>query len=78
MNSQLANKIIQIFVKHFDKDANLVIESKTFECLSLDELDKIEAIMRMEDEFSIEISDEEADNFNSVNDIIKCIENKLS
>ncbi|HSQ34017.1 MAG TPA: acyl carrier protein [Peptostreptococcaceae bacterium] len=42
--------------------------------LEADSLDAVEIIMALEDEFSIEISDEEAENFKNLGDICKYIE----
>lgn len=74
---QLKNKVVQIFVNHLNKDANSFDCERSFAENNLDELDIIEAIMRIEDEFSVEISDEEADKFNAVQDIITCVNNKI-
>jgi acyl carrier protein len=42
--------------------------------LEADSLDAVEIIMALEDEFSVEISDEEAENFKNIGDICKYIE----
>jgi acyl carrier protein len=42
--------------------------------LEADSLDAVEIIMALEDEFSLEISDEEAENFKNIGDICKYIE----
>jgi len=42
-----------------------------------DSLDQVELIMALEDEFSIEIPEEDAEKLKTVNDIIKYIEEKI-
>ena len=42
--------------------------------LEADSLDAVEIIMALEHEFSVEISDEEAENFKNIGDICKYIE----
>lgn len=42
--------------------------------LEADSLDAVEVIMALEDEFGIEIPDEEAENFKTIGDIAKYIE----
>ncbi|RKY76189.1 acyl carrier protein [candidate division KSB1 bacterium] len=42
-----------------------------------DSLDQVELIMALEDEFSIEIPEEDAEKLKTVNDIIKYIEEKV-
>jgi acyl carrier protein len=47
-----------------------------FSELGLDSLDKVEIIMYLEEEFNIEITDEEGDNVNTVKDLVELIQNK--
>lgn len=42
--------------------------------LEADSLDAVEVIMALEDEFGIEIPDEEAENFKTIGDIAKFVE----
>ncbi|HEV5824314.1 acyl carrier protein [Streptococcus pneumoniae] len=44
--------------------------------LDADSVDLMEFILTLEDEFSIEISDEEIDQFQSVGDVVKIIQGK--
>lgn len=44
--------------------------------LEADSLDAVEIIMAIEDEFDIEIPDEDAEKFQSVGDIVKYVEEK--
>ncbi|KAK1427902.1 hypothetical protein QVD17_16625 [Tagetes erecta] len=63
-------------VKKFDKiDATKVTESADFQKdLSLDSLDRVELVMAFEQEFSIEISDEEADKLKCCADVANYIQ----
>ncbi|MCF7668231.1 MAG: acyl carrier protein [Verrucomicrobia bacterium] len=49
-------------------------EAKFIEDLSADSLDIVELIMALEEEFGIEVSDEEAEKLLSVGDVCKFIE----
>ncbi|OIT22503.1 PREDICTED: acyl carrier protein 3, mitochondrial [Nicotiana attenuata] len=62
-------------VKKFDKiDATKVNESADFQKdLSLDSLDRVELVMAFEQEFSIEIPDEEADKLKCCADVAQYI-----
>ena len=62
-------------VKNFDKvDAKKVTPTATFKTdLGLDSLDAVEVVMAMEEEFSIEIPDTDADNIKSTQDAIEYI-----
>lgn len=62
-------------VKAFDKvDQSKISASSTFaNDLGLDSLDTVEVVMAIEEEFSLEIPDKEADDIKSVADAIKYI-----
>jgi len=46
--------------------------------LQADSLDAVEIMMALEDEFEIEIPDEDAENFKNIGDIVKYIEGKIA
>lgn len=48
----------------------------TIEGLGLDSLDMVEVVMKCEDEFDLEIEDEAAEKFKTVEDLVKHIESK--
>ncbi|MGI6204570.1 MAG: acyl carrier protein [Anaerovoracaceae bacterium] len=45
--------------------------------LEADSLDAVEIIMAIEDEYGIEIPDEDAENFQTIGDIVKFVESKI-
>lgn len=45
--------------------------------LEADSLDAVEIIMAIEDEFGVEIPDEEAEKFKNIGDIVRYVEAKL-
>ena len=53
-----------------------ITESTTIEELGADSLDLVEAIMTIEDEFGIEIDDEDVKNLKTVGDILNYISQK--
>lgn len=60
-----------------DDADTITLETSLIEDLEADSLDAVEVIMALEDEFGIEIPDEEAENFKIIGDIYKFIdENK--
>ncbi len=58
-----------------DEVESITLETSLAEDLEADSLDAVEVVMALEDEFGIEIPDEEAQNFKTVSDICKYIEN---
>lgn len=62
-------------VKNFDQvdPSKVSPETKFSEDLGLDSLDVVEVVMAIEDEFAIEIPDQEADKITSIADAIEYI-----
>lgn len=72
--SDIAQKVKDIIVEQLGVDAAQVTEDAKFvEDLSADSLDTVELVMALEEEFSIEIPDEDAEKITSVGDAIKYI-----
>ena len=62
-------------IKEILKDeSKITLDAKLKEDLELDSLDSVELIMSAEEEFGIEIPDEDVMNFKTVNDIVNYIE----
>ena len=55
-------------------ESKITLDAKLKEDLELDSLDSVELIMSAEEEFGIEIPDEDVMNFKTVNDILNYIE----
>lgn len=51
-------------------------ETSLMKDLEADSLDAVEIIMEIESEFDIEIPDEEAEKFQSIDDIVKYVDSK--
>lgn len=71
----MLKKIAQIIKREMDlKDIEITRETKIIEDLGADSLDAVELIMTLEDEFGVTVSDEVAQNFKTVGDIIDFLE----
>ena len=53
-------------------------ESSFIDVLGADSLDTVEVVMALEEEFSIEIPDEDAEKITTVGEAVKYINNKIS
>jgi acyl carrier protein len=60
------------------EEAVVQMETHLMKDLEADSLDAVEIIMAIEDEFDIEVPDEDAEKFQSVGDIVKYIEEKIN
>lgn len=68
-------KIRQILADQLDVDEETItMESDIVEDLEADSLDVVDLIMSMEDEFGVEVPDEEIENFHTVGDIVRYVE----
>ena len=78
MTDEMKSKIKNIISKQLAVAEEQVTDDSSFvEDLNADSLDLVEMIMAFEEEFSIEISDEEAENIKTVKDIYTYIDNRL-
>jgi len=60
--------------EQLERDVNEVTNEASFiDDLGADSLDIVELVMKMEEEFGIEIPDEEAEKIKTVNDVIQYI-----
>lgn len=73
--SSTFDRIRDIIIDHLDVDADLVTMEANFrDDLNADSLDLVEMIMAFEEEFESEISDEEAQELQSVGDVVTYLE----
>lgn len=56
----------------------IAMETSLMKDLEADSLDAVEIIMAIEDEFDIEIPDEDAEKFLNIGDIVKYVEDKTN
>jgi len=74
-NKTLEDKVIDIIVEQLGVEKEQVTpDAKFIEDLGADSLDTVELVMALEEEFTIEVPDEEAEELQSVGDVIKYIE----
>lgn len=70
------DKIKTILAEQLDVEAeSLTLETDIAKDLNADSLDVVEILMSIEDEFSVEIPDEEIENIKTIGDLVEYIEN---
>jgi acyl carrier protein len=71
-------EVIEIIVEQLGVEASEVTTEKSFiEDLNADSLDLTELIMTFEERFDCEISEEDAENLRTVDDVLKYIEKNI-
>lgn len=76
--SDIAEKTKKMIIEQLMVNAEEVIDGASFvEDLGADSLDTVELIMEFEDEFGIEISDEDAEKISTVGEAIGYLEKAL-
>ncbi len=73
----ILEKVTEILVDQLDIDEDKVnADASITDDLGADSLDVVDLIMSLEEEFNIEIPDEEVENIKTVGDIVKYIEDR--
>jgi acyl carrier protein len=73
--ASIADRVKEIVAEQLGVSAEQVTpEAKFVEDLGADSLDTVELVMALEEEFSVEVPDEDAEKLLTVNDAIKYIE----
>ena len=73
--SDTAERVKKIVVEHLGAEADKVTEDASFiDDLGADSLDIVELVMAFEEEFGVEVPDEEAEKLQTVGDVVKYIE----
>jgi acyl carrier protein len=67
-----------LLVEKFGIDDEEVRPDATFEELDLDSLDLVEFALAAEEEFGVRISDEEAEEFETLGDAVSMVESRLA
>ena len=71
-------KVIEIIVEQLSVDESMVtMDTNLMKDLEADSLDAVEIIMAIEEEFDLEIPDEEAEKFKMVGDLVKYVDNNI-
>ncbi|HZH94204.1 MAG TPA: acyl carrier protein [Tissierellaceae bacterium] len=73
------DKVKEIIAEQLDVEVERVtMETSLMKDLEADSLDAVEIMMALEDEFEIEVPDDDAEKFTNIGDIVKYVEAKLA
>ena len=77
--SDTLERVRKIVIDHLDADPDKVTEKASFiDDLGADSLDNVELVMAFEEEFDIEIPDEDAEKLTTVGEAMNYVKSKLS
>lgn len=77
MADNIQEKVKDIIVEQLGVDASQVTpEAKFVEDLGADSLDTVELVMAFEEEFGIEVPDEDAEKLQTVGDVLRYVEER--
>ena len=79
MSAEIQERICEIIAEQLSQDLEEVVPEASFiDDLGADSLDLVELVMHMEEEFDVEIPDEEAENIRTVQDAINYVKQHLN
>jgi len=76
--SATEEKIKDIIVKIVHCDREVLKPESTFQDMKADSLDMVQVLVALEDEFNIEIPDEEAQKFKNFSDFVSYVEARVA
>ena len=72
------DKIKEIIAEQLGVETDIItVDTNLMKDLEADSLDAVEIIMAIEDEYDIEVPDEDAEKFQTVTDIVKYVEDNM-
>ena len=77
IEQEIYEKIVEIIQESRGKEFQVSQTLSLKDDLQADSVDLMEFILTVEDEFGIEISDEEIDELNNVRDVVACVQKNL-
>jgi len=73
----ISEKVKKILADQLNIEAADLTDDTTFDDLNADSLDVVEIIMALEEEFNLEIPDEEAERIKNVGDVVEYVISKV-
>lgn len=75
MNMDTFERIRELLAEQLDIDEEkITMDSNILEDFEADSLDVVDMVMSLEDEFGVEIPDEEIENLHTVGDVVRYVE----
>jgi len=75
---EIFDKVKTMISEQLDVEEERIDLKTTFEDIDADSLDVVELVMALEEEFNLEIADEEVEKIKTIGDIVSYIEKEIS
>lgn len=75
---EIEEKVKEIIAKIVHVDKSILTRESTFKEIKADSLDMVQALVAIEDEFDIEVPDEDAQKFQNFGDFIDYVEKQVA
>jgi len=75
---EIEEKVKEIIAKIVHVDKSILTRESTFKEIKADSLDMVQALVAVEDEFDIEVPDEDAQKFQNFGDFIDYVEKQVA
>ncbi len=75
---EVFEKVKELISEQLDLDGEQLTIKTTFEDIDADSLDVVELVMALEEEFNLEIADEDVEKIKTIGDIVSYIEKQIS
>jgi acyl carrier protein len=73
-SAEVTERVLRIIAENQKKDLSLVVIDSSFEELGIDSMDAVNIVFALENEFGINVPDEEMKNIRSVRDIVEGVQ----
>lgn len=74
MAADVAKRVIDLVAEQMSRPSSEVTLETTLQDLGADSLDRVELIMKFEEEFNIEVQDEDLEKLNSLQELVNYIQ----
>lgn len=74
IREELVEKIKQDIAQQLRIDKSSITDTSTLDTLGADSVDRVHIVMKLEEDFDIEINDDDADKFSTIHDIVNYVD----
>lgn len=73
----ITKEVVAVIAEQLNKPVTAINTKSTFEELGLDSLDRVELVMKLEEQYGIEMSDQDAESLHTIDQVVDYLVNKV-